>query len=134
MNIFVSYTTRNNEVTIHSLFNLSNKINSLGSIFIDIIDNNSDDKQSRVLEELKKAELLILIKSKSILNSEWVRFEIESANEKNIPIVEFNINDVDSLTEQEIEKRIMIGIESKKCRTTNKSVRRKLGRVSSEFL
>jgi len=113
MNIFVSYTRRNNEVTINSLINFSNKINSLGKIFIDLIDNNSDDKQNRIVEELKKAELLILIKSKSIFNSEWVKFEIESANEKNIPIIEFNINDIDNLTEKEIENKIMIEMKPK---------------------
>ena len=113
MNIFVSYTTRNNEVTINSLINFSNKINSLGKIFIDLIDNNSDDKQNRVVKELEKAELLILIKSKSVLSSEWVKFEIESANEKNIPIIEFNINDIDNLTEQEIANRITVEMNTK---------------------
>ena len=106
MNIFVSYTTRNNEVTINSLIDFSNKISSFGKIFIDLIDNNSEDKQSRVVEELKKAEILILIKSKSIFNSEWVKFELDSANEMNIPIIEFDINDIDNLTEQEIENII----------------------------
>jgi hypothetical protein len=106
MNIFVSYTTRNNEVTINSLFNFSNKISSLGKIFIDLIDNNSDDKQGRIVEELKRTELLILIKSKSIFNSEWVKFELESANAMNIPVIEFDIDDIDELTEQEIENRI----------------------------
>jgi len=113
MNIFVSYTTRNNEVTVNSLIKFSNKINSLGKVFIDLIDNNSDDKQNRVVEELKKAELLILIKSKNVFNSEWVRFEIESASKKNIPIIEFNINDIDCLAEQEIKNKIMIGMKPK---------------------
>jgi len=114
MNIFVSYTTRDNEVTINSLIDFSNKINSLGKIFIDLIDNNSDDKQNRIVEELKKADILILIKSKSIFDSEWVKFEIESANEKNIPIIEFNINDINSLTEQGIENRITTEMKPKK--------------------
>jgi hypothetical protein len=50
MNIFISYTTRNNEVTIDSLISFSNKINSFGKIFIDLIDNNSIDKQGRIVE------------------------------------------------------------------------------------
>lgn len=106
MNIFVSYTTRNNEVTINSLINFSNKINSFGKIFIDLIDNNSNDKQGRIIEELNKTELLILIKSKSILNSEWVKFELESAEKRNIPVIEFDISEIDGLTEYDIEERI----------------------------
>ena len=112
MNIFVSYTTINDEVTINSLIDFSNKISSFGKIFIDLIDNNSEDKQSRVVEELKKAEILMLIKSKSIFNSEWVKFELEIANEMNIPIIEFDINDIDSLTEQEIENRIEMKLKN----------------------
>jgi hypothetical protein len=108
MNIFVSYTTRNNEVTIQSLINFSNKICQLGNIFIDLINNNSEDKQGRVVEELKKTELLILIKSKSTLNSEWVKFEVNSANKMNIPIVEFDITDIDKLSEQEIWSKILM--------------------------
>lgn len=107
MNIFVSYTTRNNEVTINSLINFSNKISSFGKIFIDLIDNNSIDRQGRIIDELKTTELLILIKSQSILNSEWVKFELDSANKLNIPIIEFDITEINDLTEQEIEKKIM---------------------------
>lgn len=106
MNIFVSYTTRDNEVTINSLINFSNKINSFGKIFIDLIDNNSNDKQGRIIEELNKTELLILIKSKSILNSEWVKFELDSAEKLNIPVIEFDISEIDALTEHDIEERI----------------------------
>lgn len=80
MNIFVSYTTRNNEVTTDSLVDFSNKINAYGKVFIDLLDNNSTDKQERIINELEKSDLLILIKSLSSLNSEWVKFELETAN------------------------------------------------------
>jgi hypothetical protein len=106
MNIFVSYTTRNNEVTIDSLINFSNKISPFGKIFIDLIDNNSNDKQGRINEELKKTELLILIRSKSSLHSEWVKFELESAEKLKIPVIEFDIAEMDDLTKDEISKRI----------------------------
>lgn len=107
MNIFVSYTTRNNEVTINSLNNFSNKINSIGKIFIDLIDNDSNDKQGRIIEELKSTELLILIKSQSSLNSEWVKFELETAQKSNIPVIVFDITEIEHLTSQEIKKRII---------------------------
>lgn len=106
MNIFVSYTTRNNEVTIASLVNFSNKINSFGTIFIDLIDNNSQDKQGRIIEELKKTDLLILIESKSTYNSEWVNFELETAKQLSIPVIEFDIVKIDYLSEEEIGRKI----------------------------
>lgn len=108
MNIFVSYTTRNNEVTINSLINFSKKISSLGKIFIDLIDNNSNDKQGRIIEELKKTELLILIKSKSSFESKWVKLELENAGKLKIPIVEFDIKELEDLTENQIAKKIEI--------------------------
>lgn len=108
MNIFVSYTTRNSEVTINSLIDFSNKLRPFGKIFIDLIDNNSIDKQSRIIEELKTAELLILIKSQSSLDSKWVKFELEYAEKLIIPIVEFNINELDGLTQSQISRRIEI--------------------------
>jgi len=106
MNIFVSYTTRNNEVTIDALINFSNKINSFGKIFIDLIDNDSIDKQGRIITELGSTDLLILIKSESILNSEWVKFELETAIKLKIPVIEFNIIEIESLTKKEIESKI----------------------------
>jgi len=106
MNIFVSYTTRNNEVTITSLINFSNKINSFGKIFIDLIDNNSEDKQGRIIEELKATDLLILIKSKSTYNSEWVNFELQTAKQLKIPVIEFDIIKIDKLSEEEIGVKI----------------------------
>lgn len=106
MNIFVSYTTRNNEVTINSLINFSNKIRAFGKIFIDLIDNNSNDKQGRIIDELKKTELLILIRSKSSFNSEWVKFELESVEKLKIPVIEFDVTEIDVLTKNEINTRI----------------------------
>lgn len=106
MNIFVSYTTRNNEVTINLLIELSNKINSFGKIFIDLLDNNSIDKQRRIITELERSDVLILIKSPSTLHSEWVKFELETSEKLKIPIIEFSINDIDSFSKNEICKRI----------------------------
>lgn len=102
MNIFVSYTTRNNEVTTNSLTDFSNKINSYGKVFIDLLDNDSINKQMRVINELEKSDLLILIKSPSSLSSEWVKFELETANKLKIPVIEFSIEDLDKQTKERI--------------------------------
>jgi hypothetical protein len=106
VNIFVSYTTRNNEVTANLLVNLSNKINSIGNVFVDLINNNSEDKQGRVVEELEKSNLLILIDSPSILHSSWVNFELRLAEKFKIPVVKFSIFEIDVMTSKEIETRI----------------------------
>jgi hypothetical protein len=107
MNIFVSYTTRNNEVTVVSLANFSTKVSSLGKTFIDLLDNNSIDKQGRIIQELEDSDILILIKSQSTYKSEWVKLELESANKMNIPVIEFQISEIDSLTEEAIKNRIL---------------------------
>jgi hypothetical protein len=51
---------------------------------------------------LKKSNLLILIKSESSLNSEWVKFELETADKLNIPVIEFLIDDLYNLTQEKI--------------------------------
>ena len=45
MNIFVSYTTKDSEVTLHRLKEISIKLRQIGYVYIDIIHNNSQDKQ-----------------------------------------------------------------------------------------
>jgi hypothetical protein len=87
--------------------NFSNKLNSFGKIFIDLIDNNSNDKQGRVISELEKSDLLLLIKTPSILNSEWVTFELETAKNNNIPVIRFSIDEIDNLTKVAIGKKLL---------------------------
>lgn len=107
MNIFVSYTARNNEVTINALTNFSNKISSFGKIFIDLLDNNSNDKQGRIVHELEKSDILVLIKSQSTYKSEWVQFELDKASKMDVPIIEFQISEIESLTKEAIGNRIL---------------------------
>ena len=86
MKYFVCYTTRDEEVTISLLEIFSKKLSNHGDVFIDIIDNNSTDKQLRVINELESSDLVILIESKSIYQSEWVALEINKAKSRKIPI------------------------------------------------
>ena len=51
-----------------------------------MIDNDSDDKQSRVLSELDSSDILILIETKNIYKSDWVAIELERARANNTPI------------------------------------------------
>jgi hypothetical protein len=106
MNIFISYTTINNEVNFDLLIKLSVKLEIFGRIFIDMIHNDSIDKQSRVVEELEVSNLLILIKTESSLNSEWVKFELDSAKKMDIPIIEFSCSEISNMTIHEIKNRL----------------------------
>lgn len=100
MNIFVSYTTKDSEVTLHRLNEISIKLRQIGYVYIDIIHNNSQDKQKRVFEELDNSDVIILIISNNVYNSKWVIKEIERAYKQFTPIVPFtNIEIINSKTE-----------------------------------
>ena len=106
MNIFVSYTTKDNEVSLHRLNEISIKLKQIGYVYIDIIDNNSQDKQKRVFYELDNSDVIILITSKNIYNSKWVALEIERACKQSIPVIPFTIDDISTLRTDIIYKRI----------------------------
>lgn len=64
----------------------------IGSPFVDIIHNDSADKQARVEIELLNADILLLLETESINLSPWVKWEVNSAIERGIPIVSVKIN------------------------------------------
>lgn len=86
MKHFVCYTTRDKEINSELLQSFSNALKKEGDVFIDMIDNDSEDKQSRVLSELDTSDILVLIETSSIYKSEWVSIELERAKAMNIPI------------------------------------------------
>lgn len=94
MKCFVSYTTRDKEVTADLLQSFATELRKTGDVFIDMIDNNSADKQSRVISELDSSDILILIESESIYKSEWVGIELERAGRKKIPIRKVKIEEL----------------------------------------
>jgi hypothetical protein len=86
MKHFVCYTTRDKEVNSTFLQSFSNVLKKEGEVFIDLIDNDSEDKQCRVLSELDNSDILVLIETSNIYKSEWVSIELERAKAKGIPI------------------------------------------------
>lgn len=92
--IFISYTIRDGLISKEVLKKLQVAILDDCHVYIDLLDNDSNDKQARVENELKMSDFVILIKTKSIFQSEWVKREINLANEYNIPIVEFNYKEL----------------------------------------
>lgn len=98
MKIFVCYTTRDAEITINLLKKISKKLSTYGVVFIDIIDNNSTNKQLRVISELESSDLIVVIESKSIYQSEWVALEIKKAKLKKIPIKILQVKELSNFT------------------------------------
>lgn len=97
MKYFISYTTRDEEITIDLLQSLSAELEKSGQVFVDIIDNDSLDKQERVISELDSSDTLILIESKGIYESKWVAIELERAEAKKIPIKKIKIEDLSNI-------------------------------------
>ena len=87
MNVFISYTLRDEIVTIEYLKLVSKVVAEFGNPFVDIVDNNADDKQGFVIEQLDKSDLVVLIATKSTYMSQWVITEIERAEKNNTPII-----------------------------------------------
>lgn len=97
MLVFCSYTLKDGLITIEKLKELKMLIHQFAQSYIDILDNDSFDRQRRVIEELKKSKLLLVIKSPDIMKSDWVRMEFTIAKEQNIPIIEIDISQFENI-------------------------------------
>lgn len=86
MNIFVSYTTRDSVVTMPALILVADALSLVGRPFVDLLHNDSDDKQARVEQELSNANVLLLLETESVERSPWVQWELKSAKCLGIPI------------------------------------------------
>ncbi len=90
--IFVSYTTRDAIVTATSLFPVAETLERIGKPYVDLIHNDSVDKQSRVERELMSSSLLFLLESYSIQESPWVKWELDNARRLGIPIKSIDVS------------------------------------------
>lgn len=96
MKYFVSYTTRDKEVTVSLLEQVFKKLTPSGTVFIDILHNDSPNKQERVFQELDNSDLLVLIETENVYKSKWVQLEINRANASKTPIHIFQLKDLES--------------------------------------
>ena len=97
MKIFVSYTTKDKNVTSEFLMKVYKGLSEFETVYIDLIHNDSLDKQKRVFDELDSADQIVLIESESVYQSNWVKLELDRANKLNkeiikIPIEQLNYN------------------------------------------
>lgn len=85
MSVFVSYSLKDGYVTLTDLQKIKTLVSEKCNCYIDILDNNSDDKQERVLQELDKSKIFVLLNSPGITESEWGKMEISIARKNNMP-------------------------------------------------
>jgi hypothetical protein len=87
MKIFVSYTTRDYYIDRELLECVSKVLLEFGEYYIDMLHNDSSNKQSHVDIMLSQAKSLLLISSSSVNESEWVQWELQEAERYRIPII-----------------------------------------------
>lgn len=92
MKIFVSYTTRDRNITKEFLLKLYNELSEFETVYIDLIHNDSENKQKRVFDELESADQVVLIETESVYNSDWVQIELESAKRLKKDIIKISYN------------------------------------------
>ncbi len=99
--VFISYTLREKGISIERLVLLKQWFNKFDFIdtYIDILDNCGEDHQEYVENQLKKADVVLLIHSDGIESSEWVEKEIQIARECNIPILTLSLAQIVSITD-----------------------------------
>ena len=95
-------------ITSSLLSKIAINVNKYNSCYIDLLHNNSKNKQKRVEEELQQAKFLVFLKSESASKSNWVQRELELAMENNIKILEVAIDKLK--TESEINQLVIEAI------------------------
>ena len=94
MRIFVSYTLKDGYLDTSVLSQVKELYRNSDSCYIDILDNDSVDKQGRVEQELQSADVLLLIETPMVMESKWVRHELNVAKNRNILIIKSDINNI----------------------------------------
>lgn len=97
MKHFISYSTKDGIITRDLLLKVKKMYNKYGDCYIDLLDNNSIDKQKRVYQELYKADIFILLHTPASENSKWVQEEIFIAHKRKIPIIIINNSQIKTL-------------------------------------
>ena len=95
MRFFVSYTLRDGEITPMQLRRVSRILKAEGhTVFIDYLDNDSTEKQTRVIEELLHCDKIMLLETRKVQDSEWVALELAYAHRyhKQVVVCRFSNN------------------------------------------
>lgn len=94
-NIFISYTTRNQNINKEILEKIFKIFSKYGNVYIDLLHNdNFINPQDKVIKKLELADILIVVKTKNIEESEWVKFEIDKSKSRNIEIKYIDLDNI----------------------------------------
>ena len=104
MNIFISYTIKDKEISFDSLSSISRKLKHIGNVYIDIINNDSINKQERVFSEFDNSDIVMLLITPNVYKSKWVIIELERAKERSIPIISFTLKEIETLNINSISR------------------------------
>lgn len=87
-NVFVSYTVRDGEVDMVLLNALHNNLNEVCNPFLDLVNRQTRKvTQKTIILEIFRSHLLLVIESKDVYKSPWVKFEIFLSRLLLIPII-----------------------------------------------
>ena len=107
MKIFVSYTTRDSSINLAFLNKLNLLLSEYWQVYIDLIHNDSQNKQRRVLREIDYCDLMLLIETKGTFKSDWVKVELNRAEELRKEVTKISFKDLlEIIDEQEVTKII----------------------------
>lgn len=108
--LFFSYTLRDAVVNNSLLSELYTALVKKYDIFIDLLHNDSIDKQARVLNELKTSQYVFVLKTPLIGESNWVKIEIDEAKKLGVPLFFIELNS--EYNSKEKKERIISFIQS----------------------
>lgn len=94
-NIFISYTTRDKVISREFLREIEPQLEHFGNSYIDILHNDSKNKQERVIKELERSDVIILLETDNSINSPWVQFELKFAEKANKVIRKISVANLD---------------------------------------
>lgn len=84
--VFFSYTLRDGIVNDSLLSGVYAVLVKMYDVFIDLLHNDSIDKQARVLNELRSSQYVFVLKTPMIEESGWVDIEIAETKKMGIPL------------------------------------------------
>lgn len=88
--IFFSYTLKDDEINKNFLHKIKEWLNKQNvDSYIDLIDNiyDADLFQTKLIDELKRCDILFIIDTKKYNESQWADIEIEEAKKRNLLVL-----------------------------------------------
>lgn len=94
---FISYSMADKIITLDLLKKLRKRLEKDANCYVDILDNDSNNKQARVVAELLDSDKLILVNTPNCKKSKWVQLELSIAKNNGIGIHILNIDSITGL-------------------------------------